>query len=512
MDGSEILDRTPPHDLDAEKAILGAILLDHNVLDGLQLSSTDFYADRHRILFDHLLNMPGDQPIDAVCLLAWLRGTGDLETVGGAAYLGEVTNACPSVLHVAHYARLVREASQKRELIHRLSDGLRHLYNGEDLPALAGELVAGIESIGVRGVADRFVRLTCPELDAASLSIEYLVRRAVVAGQPGIIAGPKKSLKTSIVIDLGLSLATGTPFLGELEVPRPVKVAIMSGESGMATIQETARRVAHAKRHELSNVDGLIVSDSLPQLESVSDLDALAQFINADALEVLILDPTYLMMSGEDAGNLFKQGSLLRPLTELGQKLGCTILLVHHTRKAIGRDPFQPPDLEDIAWSGFQEWARQWILLGRRERYEEGTGEHRLWLSCGGSAGHSSLSALTVSEDTPEHIRGRDWRVMMEAPKDAYSAAQDRSDDDRQTAKAERVERDKDKVLRAAAKFPLGETKSALRDVAGISTDRFAAALGSALQLGEMETGEIVKPHRKTPFVSYKLAEEPPPD
>ena len=436
MDGSEILDRTPPHDLDAEKAILGSILLDHNVLDGLQLSETDFYAQRHAILFGHLIAMPGDQPIDAVCLLAWLRGTGDLESIGGPAYLAEVTNACPAVLHAPHYARLVREASQKRELIHRLSDGLRAAYNGEDLPALAGELVAGIESIGVRGVADRFSRLTCPELDAASLSITYLVKRAVVAGQPGIIAGPKKSLKTSIVIDLALSLATGTPFLCWFDVPRAIHVGLMTGESGMATIQETARRVAASKGYNLADVDGLVVSDSLPQLESVSDLDALAQLIKADAIEVLILDPTYLMMSGEDAGNLFKQGSLLRPLTDLGQKLGCTILLVHHTRKGIGRDPFAPPELEDIAWSGFQEWARQWILLGRRERYEEGTGEHRLWIACGGSAGHSSLSALTVSEDTPDHFRGRDWRVTMEAPSDAYSAAQDRSDADRQTVRA----------------------------------------------------------------------------
>ena len=502
MDGSEILDRTPPNDLDAERAILGSIIIDRNVLDGLQLSETDFYAHPHAILFGHLIAMPGDQPIDAVCVRSWLRAAGDLETIGGTAYLAEVIGACPAVLHVPHYARLVREASQKRQLLHRLTDGLRGLYNGEDLPALAGELVAGIESIGVRGVADRFARLTCPELDAASLSIEYLVRRAVVAGQPGIIAGPKKSLKTSIIIDLGISLATGTPFLGELAVARPVNVGIMSGESGMATIQETARRVAQSKGYALADVDGLIVSDSLPQLESVSDLDALAQFVQADALEVLILDPTYLMMSGDDAGNIFKQGSLLRPLTELGQKLGCTILLVHHTKKNLGVDPFSPPDLEDIAWSGFQEWARHWILLGRRERYEEGTGEHRLWLSCGCTAGHSFLSALDVSEDTPDHFRGRDWRVTMQRPTNAYNAAQDRSDADRQTVRDERVERDKDKILRAAAKFPGGETKATLRDVAGMSGARFSAGLASALLLDEMTEGWIVKPNRKAPYQS----------
>jgi len=508
MDGAEILDRTPPHDVDAEKAVLGAIILDRNLLEGLGLGSSDFYVLRHQILFDHLANMPGDQPIDALTLKTWLRNAGDLETIGGAAYLAELSLACPTFFHVAQYAAVVKVTSEKRQLIHALSDGLRHLYNGsENTPTLAAGLVSSIESIGIRG-AERFTQMTCPELDSAKLSIEYLVRRAVVAGQPGIIAGPKKSLKTSIVIDLALSLATGTRFLGELDAWRSVNVGIMSGESGMATIQETARRIAVAKGYSLADVDGLIVSDSLPQLESQCDLDALGQFIRDRALEVLILDPTYLMMSGEDAGNLFKQGSLLRPLTDLGQKLACSILLVHHTRKQIGGDPFQPPELESIAWSGFQEWARQWILLGRRERYEEGSGEHRLWLSTGGSAGHSGLWALDINEDTPEHIRGRQWELTMQRPTDAREEARERLDADREAAKSARLEKDKDRILRAAAKYPLGETKQTLRDVAGMSGARFSAALALALQLGEITVGEIVKPNRKAPYPSYKLVQE----
>ena len=507
MDVAELLDGTPPHNVDAEKAILGAIILDRNVLDGLGLEASDFHVPQHRVLFDHLTNMPGDQPIDTLSLRAWLESAGDWEPIGGAAYLVEVSLACPAVAHVAHYAALVRAAAQKRRLIHCLSDGLRHVYNGSsDLPALAAGLVASIESLGFRGI-ERFTRLTGPELDSASLSITYLVRRAVVAGQPGIIAGPKKSLKTSIIIDLAISLATGTPFLGHMDVPRPTAVGIMSGESGLATIQETARRVALAKGHQLADLSELIISDSLPQLESVSDLDSLAQFVRADDLEVLILDPTYLMMSGDDAGNLFKQGSLLRPLTDLGQKLDCTILLVHHTRKNIGGDPFAPPELESIAWSGFQEWARQWILLGRRERYEEGTGEHRLWLACGGSAGHSSLCALSVSEATPDHIHGRTWEVTSERPSDAYGAARDRTEAEKEAAREAKVEKDKDKVLRAAAKYPMGETKTVLRDLAGMSGQNFTAALALALQLGDIEAEQIQKANRSTPYVSYKLVE-----
>jgi len=134
-------------------------------------------------------------------------------------------------------------------------------------------------------------------------------------------------------------------------------------------------------------LDRLFVTDQIPRLEDPEHPAAIKEFIAKYSLEVLCIDPAYLAMSGTDAGNLFGQGEVLRGISEVCAAQGVTVILVHYTKKNTA-DQFALPQLEDIAWAGFQEFARQWLLLGRREHYMPGTGEHRLWLTTGGSAGH----------------------------------------------------------------------------------------------------------------------------
>jgi len=343
-------------------------------------------------------------------------------------------------------------------------------------------------------------------LDAGSFELEYLIDRTLVALQPCIVAGGKKSLKTSIMLDMGISLAMGGFFLGKLKVNRACRVGIMTGESGLATIQETCRRICRAAGYNLSDIGGLIFSDDLPRFGNLEHEDALRRFIMDDELEVLAVDPAYLCLPGADAGNLFVQGDLLRGMTKVCSDTGCTMILAHHTRKT-KTDPFSPPELEDIAWAGFQEFARQWLLVGRREAYEPGTGEHRLWLSVGGSAGHTALWAVDISEGTRETEGGRFWAVDVMSASEARSEVQNRKEAQKQSQAGAAIERDCERIKNVLANYPAGETAKTLREVAGINSSRLGIALTKLLQRHEVDRCEIQKPCRKTPYDGYKLAE-----
>ena len=88
-------------------------------------------------------------------------------------------------------------------------------------------------------------------------------------------------------------------------------------------------------------------------------------------------------------------------------------------------------------WSGFAEWAGQWLLLSRRERYDpDSNGEHRLWLTAGGRDGHSNLVGVDVTEGRNDDPGGRRWEVNVgqasEVRRETVTAEQDRREQDRQ--------------------------------------------------------------------------------
>ena len=115
------LERALPHNLEAERSILGAILLDNHTLNTAveKLRSDDFFLDPHRRIFQHMIALgEAQQAIDLVTLTEDLHRRGELEATGGAAYLAALVDGVPRVSNVEHYARIVKEKSVLRSLAH----------------------------------------------------------------------------------------------------------------------------------------------------------------------------------------------------------------------------------------------------------------------------------------------------------------------------------------------------------------------------------------------------------
>jgi len=350
-----------------------------------------------------------------------------------------------------------------------------------------------------------YQRITSKELASGSYTTEFLIEGAMVAGQPMLISGPKKALKTSFIVDAAVSLATGGYFLGRLPVNKACRVTVMSGESGLATLQETAHRVCVSAKRWLDEVDNLIWSPDLPMFARHDHLEALEKFLTDDEIEVLFIDPAYLAMPGNDAGNLFAQGALLQNVSKLCQSIGVTLSLVHHNKKSTGRDFGEPAELEDIAWSGFQEFARQWWLLARREYYQPGTGEHRLWLTIGGSAGHSALYAVDVNEGLLTDPDGRRWEVSLNGAGEAREQAEQAKSDLKKRGQAVQLEADIDAILDAAAHLPdQTGTKTDLQDFANLSGSRRGVAVAAALKNKQLFQTTMTKENGQT-YEAYTI-------
>ncbi len=327
--------------------------------------------------------------------------------------------------------------------------------------------------------------ITSREFATADYRKRFLIRHVLTEGQPCIVGGPRKGMKTGTMIELAVSLGSATPFLGreEFAVKDAVNVAIFSGESGLATLQETARRVAFAHSVELADCR-IWWETRLPKIANPEHLEALRAVIRKHEIRVAILDPAYLCLlsgdtQGRQASNVFDMGSILQGLADVGQDIGCGIILAHHTRKNL-TERFAVPDLDELAFAGFGEFARQWILLNRRKEYEPG--QHELWLSIGGSAGHSSCWSLTIEEGIPdEEFRGRFWRTTVRPATEAIQQARDDREHQKENDRHSRMLSDLERIADLLRKATEPMTQNEIKTRLGLNDTNFKPAFAEAL-------------------------------
>ncbi len=290
-----------------------------------------------------------------------------------------------------------------------------------------------------------------------------------------------------------MSVSSGLPFLGRFPVTETGPVVFISAESGKTVLRDQMRAVCQARE-----VDGreLPISWSFrrPQLANAAHLIALKQVVEEVEPSLILLDPTYLLISGGSADvtkNLFLMGEVLGGITDtLTSVSDATMILLHHVQKGAAK-PNKNGELPilsfaDLSYAGFVEWARQWLILSRLKSYEEGSGRHEVHISAGGSAAHSCAYALSINEGRPmDPIVGRKWEVVVSRPDEWRAANEPEVDEDEDVTTS-------DQVLAYLRTCTTGQSQSQVREACGLSAAK-AKSILDELQSQLAISSEMVK-------------------
>ncbi len=528
-------DIVPPHDEDAELSLLGCLIIDPPLLDAVAkiVLVDDFYQPRCGRIFGELLAMARDRaPINGLTLKARLKDSRAMPGMVNEIDFFDIDDRTTNSENCLYYAdQVTRKAQQRRawmlgqSLTKLGADDYRASHDRDAWRAEIEAIPRLVFHDKTEGGIDHGW-MSFADFMAQDVRQNYLVDGIVPEAQGGIISGRFKTLKTSIALDLFVSMATGVPFLGKFNVPAPVPCALMTSEAGAASIMAIARRIATAKG--IDHRDGPHLTTLRAKMTDPRHLEALERDIERNGWKCVGIDPTYLAFAevGSKASNVFEMGSALEPVTALIQRTGCSIILLNHNIKGRMKDVarFDPPDLAEISMSGFAEWMRFWLLLAQIQEWDEVTGQHWLWMRTGGSAGHAGLHGLHVTEG--EHdVKGRRtaWQLELRDVNDTRREREDRT----ATSKAKQRERTEAeherKLLDAINQCPNGETERQLSTLSGLNKGNLATALRSLLKAGRIEPCTVVKNgrewdgygpkrHRDTPGQSPGQSGTVPPD
>jgi replicative DNA helicase len=383
MPADATLERPLPQNLDAERSILGAILLDNHALNAAieNLKPEDFFLEQHRRVFNQMIALgESQQAIDLVTLTESLHRVGELEASGGAPYLAALADGMPRVTNVEHYARIVREKALLRNLIHATHNIQQRALEGEDgadtildnaessIFALAEDRVkAGLISVKdiVRDNFERLEKIFREGKSITGVSTGYTELDKLLSGlQPSellILAARPSQGKTALALNFAENIAirAGSP------------VAFFSLEmSKESLLQRLVASVAQIDAHKfrsghLSREDWRRMTEALGTISSaplwiddagstsVLEIGAKARRLKREkGLSLVVVDYLQLITGRGRFNNRQEEvSSISRGLKGLAKELQIPVLVLSQLTRAPEREE-RGPQLSDLRESG----------------------------------------------------------------------------------------------------------------------------------------------------------------
>ncbi|HAG15468.1 MAG TPA: replicative DNA helicase [Bacteroidales bacterium] len=395
--------KIPPQALDFEEAVLGALMLEKNALTAVIdiLHPEVFYKQAHQKIFKAIQDLfASTEPIDILTVSNKLKSEGDLDEVGGAYYITQLTNRVASSANIEFHARIILQKFVQRELIRASSETIKDAFEDStdvfELLDRAEQQLFDIsehnfrrESVDMQSLVFESIR----EIEAARDSKGSL--RGVPSGFTDldrITAGWQKSDLVVIAARPGMGKTAFALTMARNAAMAKKPVAIFSLE--MSAVQLTTRLISSEteitsdklKKGKLENheweqlntrvkalVEAPIFIDDTPSL-SVFELRAKCRRLKEQhGIELIIVDYIQLMRSGESGGNREQEISTIsRSLKALAKELNVAVLVLSQLNRSVEtRGGSKKPQLSDLRESGAIEQDADMVVFIYRPDYYE---------------------------------------------------------------------------------------------------------------------------------------------
>jgi len=402
MASDVILERPLPSNIEAERCILGAVLLDNHVLNTAveRLRAEDFFLSQHRQIFEHMVQLGEKRhAIDTVTLMEDLSRSGRLESAGGVSYLSQLADGLPRLTNVEHYARIVKEKAVLRNLIHSAAAIQEQaLAAGDDADIILDRAESAIFQLaedrvraGLIGIKDlvrdgfeRLEKIFSEGRRITGLATGYVALDNETAGlQPAelvILAARPSMGKTALALNIAGNIA--------LRHQQPVAIFSleMSKESLLLRLLASEARVdahkfrtGHMSREDWGKITGTLASlgeapiwidDSASS--TVLEIGAKARRLMRDrGLSLMIVDYLQLVVpsgSGRNTNRQEEVSGMSRALKALAKELKIPVIVLSQLTRAPERED-RKPQLADLRESGAIEQDADVVLFINRPNF-----------------------------------------------------------------------------------------------------------------------------------------------
>ena len=374
-------DTLPPHSIEAERAVLGSILLDPSTLETCQRvfgHRAVFYDLRHRTIYEAAQELRSKKkPVEIGSLTNALKHAENIKEIGGVAYLSELISATPAATSVEYYASLLTEKAELRELIRECTD---IASKAQDANGDASEFISiakarlSLMTQTNRGKLDGhhdWDRLS--QMDINNDPNCLIGRRYLCRGHGAWMIGPSGIGKSSLLLQIAVVCCLGQRLYG-IPCHRPLRVLVVQAENDDGDLAEMVQGLVQGMALDGFGEDSETLSRNLHIRTTTGRTGAawclwLRQEIESTGAELVLVDPL-LSFAGIDVSRQDQCSTFLRVhLDPVLRETGAAMIAAHHTGKPPRKDgKAAAPTIYEQAYAGLGSselvnWARACIVL-----------------------------------------------------------------------------------------------------------------------------------------------------